>query len=177
MESLKAELHRFGAVIKGLQRDVNGWAIRYRLLEEDKAVEAREHALWPVAKRLFDSWRFMCRHPNSKWSPDRFWLIETFLTQPRYAPDLHGRVVLCCRAIMGARYDPWTVKRRNGSVKRMDEWERIFGAPDRWRKTSSSAGSFEEFCNRAPRDWRPTLSPGLVEAIAVAEARLKAAKL
>ncbi len=114
----------------------------------------------------------MCNHPNSKWSPDRFWLIEPFLSSPRYAPDLEQRVVLCCRAIAGARHDAWTVTRRNGSVKRMDEWERIFGAPDRWRKTSSSAGSFEEFCCKAPRGWEPTLSPGLREAIKVAEARL-----
>ncbi len=125
--------------------------------------------------RLFDAWRLQCNHPNARWSPDRFWLIEGFLSDQRYHPELEGRVVLCCRAIAGARFDPWTVKRRNGSVKRMDDWERIFGATDRWRKVSPSAGSFEEWCNRAPRGWEPTLSPALREAIATAEARLKAA--
>lgn len=176
IEFLKAEIHRLGAVVRGLERDLRGWMVRYRQLEEDKATEAREHPLWPVAEMLFKGWRKRCNHPRSPFTPDRFWLIEQFLTNPKYGPTLEDRVKLCARAIAGAGFDAFAVRRKNGSVKRMDEWERIFGAPNRWQKTSSSAGSFEEFVNRAPRGWSPTLSDALREAIGLAEARLSKLK-
>ncbi len=148
--------------IAELHRKLRGYMLEVRELKRDLAIEAREHPLWPVARRLFDGWRLMCRHPNARWSPDRFWIVEPFLALPRYAPDLQARVVLCTRAIAGARHDCWSVTRRNGTKRRFDEWERVYG----------SAGAFEEFCNKAPRGWAPVLSPGMVQAIADAEATL-----
>lgn len=171
VESLRAELARKDAVIKGLNRDINGWRIRYRQLEEDKAAEAREHVLWPVGKHLFDGWRRACDHPRSKWTEDRFWCVEPFLVLPRYHATLEGRVGLCCRAIIGARYDCWKVQRRNGDTKRFDEWSRIFGSSD----------AFEDFCSRSPKGWRPTLTEPLraliVECERVLERQAEAARL
>lgn len=91
-------------------------------------------------------------------------MCEPFLSSGRYGGSLEDRVMLCARAIAGAGFDAFSVQRRNGSVKRFDEWERIYGK------------GFEEFCNRAPRDWSPVLSDALREAIGVAEARLQRLK-
>jgi hypothetical protein len=139
--ALKAENARLEDVVRGLQRDVRGWAYRYAELERDRATEAREHPHWPAGKWLFDHWRRVCRHPRAVWTPDRFWLVESYLSQPKYGETLKARVALCRRAINGAAYDPWTVTRKNGTEKRFDEWERIFGG----------AGKLEEFVNRAPK--------------------------
>ncbi len=171
IRALKEANTQYQQIVKGLEHDIKGWAIRYGQLAEDRAEEAREHPLFPLGKRLFDGWRRRCNHPRAQWSEDRFWLCEPFLMLPRYAPDLEGRVLLVCRAIAGAAYDSWTVKRRNGSVKRMDEWHRIFSDP-RQRRPGPSAGSFEEFCNRAPMGWQPVLSDEMRALIVEAERRL-----
>ncbi len=164
-----AECGRKADEISGLHRDLRGWAIRYRELQRDKAVEAREHPLWPVAHMLFKAWRVRCKHPRSPWTEDRFWTIAPFLTGGRYGDTLEARVRLCARAIGGAGFDAYEKTRRNGTVKRFDEFDRVFGGADK----------FEDFCNRAPVGWTPTLSPALMEQIELAEARLarlKAAK-
>lgn len=145
-----------------LHRTLRGWAIRYRDLERDKAAEAKEHPLWPVAGLLFCGWRKRCNHPRAAWTPDRFWIAEPFLSTGRYGKTLEVRVMLCARAIAGAEHDAFKTTRRNGTVKTYDEWERIFGC----------AGKLEEFCNRAPIGWTPTLSDRTREAIRVAETKI-----
>lgn len=142
---LRRELARREDVIAGLQRDIRGWAQRYRELERDRDVEAREHELWPVGESIFRDWRKRCRHPRSVWTTDRFWLIQPFLTNGKYGKELSDRIALCRRAVAGAEFDAFEVRRKNGSSKRFDEWERIF----------ESAGKVEEFCNRAPIGWTP----------------------
>lgn len=128
-------------IIVGLERDIRGWATRFRELQREKDQEARDHPLWPAGELLFDHWRRVCNHPRSVWTPDRFWECLPFLSSPKYGP------VMCERGIAGAAYDPFKTTRRNGSVKRHDGWEQIF----------AKAGRLEEFCCRAPRDWKPTL--------------------
>lgn len=119
--------------------------MRYRELERDKATEAREHPMWAPGEILFREWRTLCKHPNSKWTPDRFWDIEPFLTNGKYAPTEQGRIDLCRRAIAGAAFDCFVTQRKNGSAKRHDDWDLIF----------RNASKFEEFCNRAPLGWTP----------------------
>jgi hypothetical protein len=131
--------------ISGLERDLRGWAVRYAQLKRDKDTDAREHPMWPVGERIFREWRSVCRHPRSPWTPDRFWVIEPFLTNAKYGQEVEQRVALCRRAVAGAAFDAFEVKRKNGTVKRFDEWARVF-------KDSSN---FEDFCNRAPKGWTP----------------------
>lgn len=140
---LRRELARREDVIAGLQRDIRGWAMRFRELERDRAIEAREHELWPVGESIFRDWRKRCRHPRSVWTPDRFWLIEPFLTNQKYGAALDDRIALCRRAIAGAEFDAFRTERRNGSVKLHNDWDLIFRSSDR----------FEEFCNKAPKGW------------------------
>jgi hypothetical protein len=111
---------------------------------------------------LFRGWRKRCNHPRSPWSADRFWQVEPYLSGGRYGGSLEDRVKLVARAIAGAGFDAFEVKRKNGTTKRFDEWSRIF-------KDSST---YEDFCCRAPRGWEPKLSDGLLAAIGLAEARL-----
>lgn len=117
--------------IAGLHRAVKAENLRYENLKRDKAKEAREHSLFPKAKEVFEYWCEVCHHPNSRMSPERFYLMQPLLE--RYGVDL------CKRACDGAAYDPFTTKRKNGSVKRHDGLHLIFD-PDK----------FEDFVNRAP---------------------------
>jgi hypothetical protein len=126
-------------VINGLQRDIRGWTARYADLNREKDAEARAHKLWPEAKRLFAVWRERCNHPRARWTPDRFWECFPMLR------DDGGQ--MCELAIEGAAFDPFETTRKNGSVKRHDDWELIF----RDRK------HFEDFCNRAPLEVRQRL--------------------
>jgi len=119
--------------IAGLETDVRAWRTRHANLKRDKEQEARKHALWPAAVEVFKHWQQTCRHPRSQFTAERFWLVEPFLAR-------HGKE-LCMMAIDGAAFDPFTKKRKNGSVKRFDDWELIF----------RNEGKTEEFVNRAPK--------------------------
>jgi hypothetical protein len=101
--------------------------------------------MWPAAKRLFGEWKLACNHKRSPFTTDRFWQVEPYLTNTRYAKGEQERIDLCRRAIAGAAFDPFVTRRRNGSTKRHDDWELIF----------RDSSKFEEFCCRAPRDWSP----------------------
>ena len=131
--------------ISGLERDLRGWAVRYAQLKRDKDTDAREHPMWPVGERIFREWRSVCRHPRSPWTPDRFWMVEPFLTNAKYGVELEQRVALCRRAVAGAAFDPFVSHRRNGSEHRHNGWDLIFRSSDK----------FEEFCCKAPAGWKP----------------------
>ena len=101
--------------------------------ERDPEARAREHARWTEISALFEKWRVHCRHPKSRFSAKRFQVALPFF-------EGYG-VELCERAVMGASFDPYETRRKNGSVKRHDGWELIF----------QSEAKFEEMANRAPR--------------------------
>jgi hypothetical protein len=65
-------------------------------------------------------------------------MVLPFLTRKKYG------LKMCLRAIAGAKFDCWTKPRRNGTDYRHDGWDVIFSKP----------GTFEDFCNKAPRGWR-----------------------
>lgn len=164
LEACKAQLTDANRTIVGLETDLNAWRIRYRKLAEDKAAEARGHYLFPIVMLLFKGWQTHCNHPRARFSADRFWVIEPYLTTKRYGDTLQARVALCCRAIAGAGYNPGRRQRKNGTWQRFDDWaDSIF----------YSAGRFEEYCNKAPRGWQPVMSPKLQDAIRVAEGRAR----
>ena len=122
-------------IIDGLQRDIRSWSIRYADLKRDKDVSAKTHPRYEDAKLAFKHWQYACNHKRSPFTSARFFLVLPFLENQKYGLKLVNR------AIEGAAHDAFEVTRRNGSRKRFDEWERIF----------KNAGSFEEFCNKAPR--------------------------
>jgi hypothetical protein len=133
------EIEALQVVIKGLERDVRTWIKRYDELKRDKEQEAREDALWPQAVRVFQAWQAATGHQRSVFNADRFFLIQPFLKNTKqYGPEI------CLRAVAGIAYDCFSVKRKNGSVRKFDEWERCF----------KDARELEERANAAPRDWR-----------------------
>jgi hypothetical protein len=133
------ELADLRVVIKGLERDVRTWIRRYDELRRDKEQEAREDALWPQAVRVFQAWQQATGHTRSTFNAERFFLIQPFLKNTKqYGAEI------CLRAVAGIAYDCFSVKRKNGSVRKFDEWERVF----------KDARELEERANAAPKDWR-----------------------
>jgi hypothetical protein len=125
--------------IKGLERDVRTWIRRYDELRRDKDAEAREDALWPQGVRVFQAWQAATGHTRSVFNADRFFLIQPFLKNTKqYGPEI------CLRAVAGIAYDCFSVKRKNGTIRKFDEFERAF----------KDAASVEERANAAPKDWR-----------------------
>lgn len=119
--------------LEELTRKYHGSLSQIGRLRADKGREARAHELFPTVKELFDYWRDRCKHPGSKFTPERFWQAVDIVEE-------YGEAA-CRRAIDGAAYDPWITKRKNGSEKRHDAWDLVF----------KSSAKMEDFANRAPR--------------------------
>lgn len=142
--------------IDGLRRDVRAWQLRCAAMKRDADAEAAADPLWPQAIELFALWKKLCKHPRSAFTTDRFDAIRPFLKPYpavlRTAAEALGMEVeenpygpaICRLAIVGASFDPYTTKRKNGTTKRHDDWDLVF----------RSAGKVEEFACRAPRDPR-----------------------
>jgi hypothetical protein len=128
------------------------WSSKYHDLKRDKEQEALDSPLWPVAVRVFQAWtkataevrreagekRAATLREDADFNAERFFLVERFLKNKKYGPEY------CLRAVAGIAYDHFPTRRRNGSVKRYDEWERVF----------KNAKEIEERFAAAPRDWR-----------------------
>lgn len=164
IEALKTELADANRTIIGLERDLNGWRIRYRKLAEDKAQEAREHHLWPVIAMVFRGWQVRCNHRQTVFTSDRFWAAEPYFRTTAYGKTLEARVLKIATAIAGAQHDPYRKKRRNGTWNTFDDWATCL---------FFSSSRFEEFIQKAPVGFEPVLSPRLLEAIALAEGRTR----
>jgi len=132
---LESEVQRLEDIVTSLERDIRAWGIRYQELKRDKAQSAKHHPLYSEVEIVFREWQRLCNHPRSPFTADRFWIALPYYENPKYG------LKMMILAVKGAAYDPFEPMRRNGTRKRLDEWERIF----------KDAGSFEDFCNRAPR--------------------------
>ena len=124
--------------IKGLQRDVSKWTLAYYDAIRDKDAEARANKLWEMAEDVFKAWGKATGHTRSKFTPDRFRMIEPYLAKKTYGLDV------CLRAVAGIAYDHWSAPRKNGTMKHFNEWKRIW----------LSADDVEERASAAPKGWR-----------------------
>lgn len=122
------------AQLAGMEKDIRAWRSRYAGAVADKQKAAKMNPLWAEAIELFRYWQEACDHKRSKWTVDRFELLEPYIRE--YGPKM------CRRAIDGAAYDPFVTRRKNGSRRRHDGIDLIF----------RSADKFEEMVNRAPRE-------------------------
>ncbi len=134
-EALEDECAVLHDQLAGAEKEIRGWRTRYANLARDRQAEAEGDPLWPLGVRLFAYWRRCCDHPRAMWTAARFELCRPFLG------DLEG----CLRAVAGARFDPFTRQRKNGTLERYNGWELVF----------RDAGKFESFRERAPKNWRP----------------------
>lgn len=134
-KALEEELQRREDIIAGLQRDIRGWSARYADLKRDKDRSAKTHPRYSDAEIVFGEWKLHCNHKRSGFTADRFWLVLPYLENEKFG------MKACILAVKGAGYDPFETRRKNGTMKRHDSWEKIF----------ESAGTLEDFANRAPR--------------------------
>jgi hypothetical protein len=132
------DIQRLEDEIRGLQRSLASESRRYEELKRDKDAEARAHQLWPKAMAIFEAWKVATNHPRAVWTADRFWTIEPFLRKKEYGLDA------CLRAIAGIAFDHYSAPRKNGTIRRFDEWDRPF----------KSADDLENRANAAPKGWR-----------------------
>jgi hypothetical protein len=119
------------------ERDLRGKRALIAKLRKDEAAERQSYPQRPMVEDIHAEWARECKHPNSKLTAERFdavrSMIEAGYTREQFA-----------RAIAGAAYDPFSVKRKNGTVKRFDDLELI----------CRDGKHFEDFANRAPRgEW------------------------
>jgi hypothetical protein len=88
---------------------------------------------------VFQAWQQATGHTRSTFNADRFFLIQPYLKNSKqYGAEI------CLRAVAGISFDAYRVKRKNGSWRVFDEFERAF----------KDAASVEERANAAPKDWR-----------------------
>lgn len=125
--------------LDGATKEIRAWRTRYAMLKRDKEKEAEDSSLWPTAVNLFQQWRKEGHHPRSQWTSERFYLVEPFVRR-------HG-TELCEQAIRGHVFDPYTCRRKNGTIKRFDSWDLL------WRDEAH----FEEACNKCPKPDRRTI--------------------
>lgn len=139
--------------IRGLERALRAEIKRFENLKRDKAQEARASEWWPVAVEVFRCWRRLSGEAHGTgvrrcgWNADRFFLIEPYLTRKDYGPTI------CVRAVAGITFDCFKVKRKNGTTRFFDEWERCF----------ADAKQVEERASSAPAGWREL--PAVAEAL------------
>lgn len=119
-----------------LLSDISSLKRQITMLESDPDRDAREHELYSEGARWHAIWREKCRHPNCEYGPEEFWLILPFLKHKTKRKFI-------AVAIEGAAFDPYFYRRKNGTVKRCDEWERIF---------KKGGGYFREFVAKAPKE-------------------------
>lgn len=153
--------------IAGLERALKAEIKRFENLKRDKAKEARESEWWPIGVEVFRCWRRLTGETRGKartmdFTADRFFLVEPFLSRRNYGPEI------CVRAVAGIAFDHFSVKRKNGTVRRFDEWERCF----------EKAAQVEERANAAPAGWReiPAVKDALESIATLMEARAAQAK-
>jgi hypothetical protein len=129
------------------ERDLRRKNAQLNEMRRDRQAKAQRSEIWPVAVDLFKYWQVRCGHKRSKWTLERFEQIEPLLKS-------HGEE-LCRLAIEGAAFDAFTTERKNGTLKRHDDWELIF----------RNADKLEDFVKRAPRPNRHDPDPyALTEA-------------
>lgn len=136
LDRLKRELAENEDERDGLVETVRSQAAKIRNLRRDRERSAGASANWPAALEAFEYWRVVTGHPRSKFTVERFYLLEPFLER--------DGLDLVKLAIDGAGHEPYRADKpnRNGTVEVYDSLETIF----------KSRASFERHVNRAPRE-------------------------
>lgn len=125
-------------------------------LKADKVKARLEHKRRPEILSIFAEWQIECNHPRSGLTDDTFdcvlALLETRVVRGSAddgscegcASTVYDRVHFS-RAIAGAKFDPFISTQKNGRKRRHDHLAKI----------CEGGKTFESFCNRAPKGWRP----------------------
>lgn len=151
LRQLADEKQRAEDKLKGAERDINAWRVRYEELRRDKEAEAREHELFDTAADLFELWkRGMARVEGKKkrikFTADRFFTLLPHLKK-------YG-VEDCQQAIIGRLYDHFQGERKNGDPIHYCEWDRIFGNLG----NGTPSENFIDSRDRVPDGWEKAVA-------------------
>lgn len=141
-------LRQLDTSVRMLERDLAGKRLRIAELEADREQEAADHPLRPQVNAVHACWK-----------------AATGKRRPLHFSDVFSIAAAvnklgfdtCLRAVVGAKFDPYTKRQRNGKTKRYDDLSTIF------KKFSSVV----DFADRAPEGWTP--DPAKIAAIAKAD--------
>lgn len=139
-------------------RTIRGQAWQIGELQRDRDAEARDHQLWPTALEQFHYWREVCKHPRSRWAPDKFWAWLPFAKE-------FGELK-CKAAIAGAAFDHYSKPAKNGRLIHYCDWH---GTKSAIFETTSR---FEFYLDHVP----PNVQAKLDEAEAATPAKRKKSK-
>lgn len=140
-----------------LGRKYQGALLQIGNLRADRDAKARAHGKWQIAVAVFRYWQSLTGHERAEFTPDRFWILEPFLTRA----DERGEdgAAKCRSAIRGLVASDYHMKRgryanRDGKV--YDDFWRPFQAT---KAGGPSQDTLEKFIEADPqREAVPTFS-------------------
>jgi hypothetical protein len=127
------------AQLADIERERRGERARTRLLLARIEDNRLNYDRRDEVRSVFDEWRERCGHKNARLTADRFDAVRSLLEVKRPAP--YPRAAFSA-AIAGAQYDPYTVQRKNGGVKKFDDLSLI----------CRDGAHFEDFIQRRPKE-------------------------
>ena len=119
-----------------MERDLAGKRLRIAELEADREAEAEDHELRPQVDAVHACWKAATGKRRPLHFSDVFAIASAI---KKMGFDT------CLRAVVGAKFDPYTRRQRNGQVKRFNDLETIF----------KTFGKVSDFASRAPQGWTP----------------------
>jgi hypothetical protein len=140
-----------------LERKQRGLLLQIGNLRADRDAKARAHGKWQTALSIFRYWQSLTGHSRAEFTPDRFWIVEPFLTRAEERGE--DGAAKCRSAIRGLVASEYHMKRgqhrrRNGKV--YDDFWRPFQAK---KDGGPSQDTFEGFIDADPsRDADPTFA-------------------
>jgi len=116
------------------EKDIRILKAKITKLERDEEAECRTDPLWPEAEAVHEWWRLATGHLKTHFDAEDFKILRPHLKRGR-----HG-VIDCLEAICGAAFDPYEKEKKNGRMKRYDDWDTIF----------ATKAKMERFAERVP---------------------------
>jgi hypothetical protein len=129
----KARIIELQDHVRGLERNLAGWAHRCAELERDKLAEAQTSQLWPLAVQWHEHHQRVTGR-RSTFKLDTYEKAEPFL-------KAYG-IEVCLAASEGIAFDHYISDRKNGTKNHHTTWKVLLGSTER----------FEEALNAAPLD-------------------------
>lgn len=125
-----AEISDLNDQLKGAEKEIKAWRMRYAKLARDREADAQNHELWGLAVALYTEWRIVTGHMRSVWNVDRFDLCRPYLEKEGFK--------LCRLAIWGLAAHPNRKQITPGYWETYDAFELPF----------RNAGNFTRYANR-----------------------------
>lgn len=138
LEALTARVTQLEENLADAERDLRAKRRRIAELERDKQAERDNYERRDELVEIVNEWRRVCNKPRAKLTDDRFDAVRALLDVTKPKPYTREHFSL---AFAGAAFDPYIVRRKNGSEKRFDDLALI----------CRGGAQLEEFIRKAPK--------------------------